>query len=58
MGEVFDFAKIQVMISNVISVVDSVFDAITSNPLLILFVSASVLTMGIGIFKRLKRAAH
>ena len=57
MGEAFNFAKITAAIGDVISVVDSVFAAITSNPLLVLFVSASVLGVGIKIFKKLRRAA-
>lgn len=45
-------------ISTVTSVVSQVFSAITSNPLLVFFLSVSVLGAGIGVFMRLKNAAH
>jgi hypothetical protein len=42
----------------VVGVVGSVMAAMLANPLLIFFFSASVLGVGIGVFKRLRRAAH
>lgn len=40
------------------TLVGDVFDMIVSNPLLCVFVAASLLSVGIGIFKRIKRAAR
>jgi hypothetical protein len=45
-------------IADVVSVLGSAFGALTANPLLVFFISASVLGVGIGVFKRLRRAAH
>jgi len=42
-------------ISDVVSVVGTVFTAITSNDLLVFFLAASALSVGIGKFASLKR---
>ena len=44
-------------ISDVVSVVGTVFTAITGNELLVFFLAAGVLGVGIGAFARLKRIA-
>ena len=44
--------------STITAMVGDVFDMIVSNPLLCVFVAASLLSVGIGIFKRIKRAAR
>ena len=38
--------------------VGEVFTMITGNPLLCVFVAASLIGVGIGVFKRIKRAAR
>ena len=45
-------------ISDVVTVLGTAFTAMTANDLLVFFISASVLGVGIGVFKRLRRAAH
>lgn len=44
-------------IDTVVTVTGKAFDVMTSNPLITFFVAVSVLGAGIGVFKRLKRAA-
>lgn len=43
--------------TTITTLVGNVFDMITSNPLLCVFAAAGLLSIGIGVFKRLKRAA-
>lgn len=45
-------------ISDVTTIVGSIFTLITGNPLLAVFVSASLVGVGIGVFKRAKGAAR
>lgn len=40
------------------SLVSSVFDMITANPLMVVFVAAGLIGTGIGVFKKVKKAAH
>lgn len=44
--------------STITTLVGDVFDMITANPLLCVFVAASLLGVGISVFKRIKRAAR
>jgi len=44
-------------ISEVVTVIGEVFTALTGNALLVFFLAASVLGVGIGMFKRLRGAA-
>ena len=41
----------------VLPLVTSVFTAITANPLLVVFLGASLLGVGIGVFRRLRSVA-
>lgn len=45
-------------ISNVVDVVGQIFTVMTGNAYLVFFMSAGLLGVGIGIFKRLKGAAR
>lgn len=51
-----EMASILASMAVVVSLVGSVWDLITSNPLLTVFLAAALLTVGITIFKRIKRA--
>ena len=44
-------------ISTLIELVGQVFTVMTANPLLVVFLAASLLTLGIRIFRKLKGAA-
>ncbi len=44
--------------TTITTLVGNVFDMITSNPLLCVFAAAGLLGVGIGVFKKLKRASH
>lgn len=45
-------------VSTVTDMVSQTFTMITGNPLLCVFVAASLLSVGISVFKRVKRAAR
>ena len=40
------------------TLVGNVFDMITGNALLVVFVAAGLIGTGIGVYKKIKRAAH
>lgn len=42
----------------VTTLVTNVFDMITSNALLVVFVSAGLVGVGVGVFKKIKKAAR
>lgn len=42
----------------VTSLVTNVFDMITSNALLVVFVAAGLVGVGVGVFKKIKKAAR
>lgn len=43
--------------STITTLIGDVFELMTANPLLVLFLAASVITIGIGIFRKIKGAA-
>lgn len=45
-------------VETVTELVTGVFDLITSNPLLVTFVAASLIGVAIGVFGKLRGAAH
>ena len=45
-------------VSTLTTVVGDVFQMITSNPLLCVFAAAGLLSVAIGVFRRLKRSAR
>ena len=51
-------AAIITAITDVTSVVEGVFTVIVGNPLLLFFTAASLVTVGVTVFKRIKGAAR
>ena len=53
-----DLSSVVSSMDTLTSIVSKIFSMLTGNPLLVLFLAAGLLSVGIGVFKKLKRAAR
>lgn len=58
LGGAATLAPVTSAMSTLVDVMGKVWEVMVANPLLVVFLAASLLSVGISIFKRVKRAAR